>query len=77
MFGFVNKAGLKRPLVPLKEAKASIKLHLGTIWARSGPVRFNNDIKAQSSFAGSGTELDNKNKLRHICRVGTTYGISG
>ena len=52
-FGFVNKADLKRPLVPLKVAKASIELHLETIPARSGSVRSgsgrsNSDIKANS-----------------------------
>ena len=57
-FGFVNKADIKRPVVPLKVAKASIELHLETIPARSGSVRSgsvrvgpglsNSDIKANS-----------------------------
>ena len=39
MIGFVNEDDLKRPLVPLKVAKASIELHLGTIPSRCGSVR--------------------------------------
>ena len=37
-FGLVNEDDLKRPLVPLKLAKASLKLHLETISGRVGSV---------------------------------------
>ena len=52
-FRLVYEKDLKRPLVPLKEAKASLELHLETIPGRSGPgrsgsVRSNSDIKANS-----------------------------
>ena len=39
LFGFINKADLKKRLVTLKVAKASLELHLGTIPARLGPGR--------------------------------------
>ena len=61
-FGFVNKADLKRPLVPLKVAKASLELHLETIPGRSGSVRSGPIVilrLTQSSCAGAGTELGN------------------
>ena len=35
-FGLVNEVDLKRPLVPLIVAEASLKLHLGTIPGRVG-----------------------------------------
>ena len=57
-FGFVNKADLKRPLVPLKVVKAS--LHFGTIPAWVGSVRVGPIVilrLTQSSCARAGTEL--------------------
>ena len=52
-FGLVNEDDLKRPLVPLKVAKAILELHLETIpgWSRSVRVssgRSNSDNKADS-----------------------------
>ena len=52
-FGLVNEDDFYRPQVPLKEAKATLELQLGTIPGRSGPgrsgsVRSNSDIKANS-----------------------------
>ena len=38
-FGFVIKADIKRPLVPLKVAKASLELHFETIPVRVGQVQ--------------------------------------
>ena len=38
-FGLVNEDDFRRPQVPLKEAKASLKLHLGTIPVRVGSGR--------------------------------------
>ena len=38
-FGLVNESDLKRPLVPLKVAKAILELHLETIPGRVGSVR--------------------------------------
>ena len=38
-FGLVNKNDLKRPLVHLKLAKASLELHLGTIPGQVGWVQ--------------------------------------
>ena len=52
-FGLVNESDLKRPLVPLKVAKTSLKQHLETILGRVGPGRVglgrsNSDNKADS-----------------------------
>ena len=61
-FGFVNKANLKKPLVPFKIAKAILGLHLGTIPARVGSVRSGPIVilrLTESSCAGAGTELGN------------------
>ena len=38
-FGLVNEDDFNRPQVPLKEAKATLELQLGTIPGRSGPGR--------------------------------------
>ena len=38
-FGLFYEEDLKKPLVPLKVAKASLELHLETIPVRSGPGR--------------------------------------
>ena len=61
-FGLVYEEDLKRPLVPLKEAKATLDLYLETIlvWVgsgRSGPIVILR--LTQSSWAGAGTELGN------------------
>ena len=61
-FGLVYEENLKRPLVPLKEAKATLEMYfetipvrVGSIWVglvRFGPVRSNSDIKADSVQLG-------------------------
>ena len=59
-FGFVNEADLKRPLIPLKVAKARLELHFGTIPAWVGSVRVGPIVilkLTQSNCAGTGTEL--------------------
>ena len=59
-FGLVNVDDLKRPLVPLKVAKACLELHLGTILARVGSDRVDPIMilrLSQSSCTGAGTEL--------------------
>ena len=71
-FGLVYEKDLKRPLVPLKEAKATLDLYLETIPVRVGSVRFGSvrfrSVRVgpivilrltQSSWAGAGTELGN------------------
>ena len=62
-FGLVNVDDLKRPLVPLKVAKPSLELHLGTIPGRVGWVGSNSDYKAISVQLQlqlpAGTELGN------------------
>ena len=47
-FGLVSEDDLKRPLVPLKVAKFSPELHLGTIPGRLGWVGSDSDYKAIS-----------------------------
>ena len=60
-FGMVGWIGLfyeediKKPLVPLKVAKANLELHLETIPVRVGPIVILR--LTQSSWAGAGTEL--------------------
>ena len=69
----MNKADLKRPLVPLKVAKASLELHLETIpgqvgSVQSGPGRSGPIVilrLTQSSCAGAGTELDKRNGKKY------------
>ena len=69
------KKDLKKPLVPLKVAKASLELHLETIPVRVGPGRVGPGRVGpgrvgpivilrltQSSCAGAGTELGKKRK---------------
>ena len=56
-FGLVYEEDHKRPLVPLKEAKATLDLYLETIPVRVGSVRVgsgrsNSDIKADSVQLG-------------------------
>ena len=67
-FGLVNINDLRRPLVHLKLAKASLELHLGTIPGRVGSVGVgsvgsNSDYKAISVQLQlqlpAGTELGN------------------
>ena len=57
----VNEADLKRPLVPLKVAKASLELHLGIIPGRVGSCRVgsNSDYKSISDQLPAETELGN------------------
>ena len=50
--GLFYEEDIKKPLVPLKVAKASLELHLETIPVRVGPVRSNSDIKADSVQLG-------------------------
>ena len=38
LFGLLNEDDFKGPLVPLKVAKSSLELHLGTILVRVGSV---------------------------------------
>ena len=55
MVWFCKKADLKSPLVPLKVAKATLEMHLGTFPVRVGPIVILR--LTQSSYAGAGTEL--------------------
>ena len=72
-FGLLNEDGLKGPLVPLKVAKSSLELHLGTIpgrvgWGRVGWGGSNSDYKAISVQLQlqlpAGTELGNILKMK-------------
>ena len=61
-YGLFYEEDLKKPLVPLKVAKASLELHLETIPVRVCPGRVGPIVilrLTQSSWAGAGTELGN------------------
>ena len=78
-FGLVNEDNLKGPLVPLKVAKSSLELHLGTIlvevdWGWVGWGGSNSDYKVISVQLqlqlSAGTELGKTYQTgRYYCQI--------